>query len=477
MSGTAVDRFGGNPQLFSTIAELTADYRSGVVSPLEVVEAALCQLEGWEPQLNAFITVFADEALAQARCAEQLYTDHRNGRGSGQAPGMLTGVPIGLKDLVDTAGKRTTSGSLIRKDFVPDKDAEVWTNLRDAGAILLGKTNLLEFAYGVPHPAYGQTNNPYDTTRTSGGSSGGSAAATSVGIIFGAVGSDTGGSIRIPASYCGVVGLKPTWGWVSEAGVFPLSPSLDHVGPLTRTPQDAAVMMDAMLGVNRPGSKRSSSLGGSPVGDSSFVGAMQVPSGFQRAAVLPESLLRYTHPGVKRAYLAATSSLEALGVQVTELTATDLALLESAEPTLMTILLAEAANLHQAWQNRKNDYAPLTWSQLEAGRRVLAVDYLDALERQRRFASELSAWFERFDLIALPTVDFVAPQEDPSIGDETMDEMRFTGAFNLSGHPAVSVPSGEGDDGLPAGIEFVGARFSDAKLLRFVSEFTALGPG
>lgn len=473
MARTVVDE-----RLLWDIDRLAAAYRHGEVSPVEIVAAALSQLASDEPQVNAFIAVYADEAKTAARAAETLFQTARHGRGQGQPLPPLLGVPIGLKDLMAVAGRRTTSGSRIMKDFVPTTDAVVWQRLKAAGALLLGKTNMLEFAYGVPHPDYGQTNNPYDVERTAGGSSGGSAAAVASGALYGALGTDTGGSIRIPASYCGVVGLKPTYGWISVDGVFPLSGSLDHVGPLTRSAGDAAVMMDVLTPSRSATPPPVPMPGGSlrvPRLQTTFVEAMAQPSMVRRVAALPDSFLQFAQPAVKAAYRERLHALAGLGVEVTYLEDRKLAVLEQTEASLLTILLAEAGQIHRPWWHRGDDYAPLTWQQIESGRKVSAVDYLAAKTEQEVLRQQMQTWFEEFDLLLTPTVDFPAPLEDPAIGDVAMNEMRYTGPFNLTGNPAVSIPGGWTADGLPIGLQLVGPLFSDSQLLRFAHELHGNG--
>ena len=225
---------------FGSISAVAALYRQKKLSPVEVVETLLGRIEQL-PALNAFVTVTAEAARQEAKRAEaELFR--------GFERGLLHGIPVALKDLVDTAGVRTTCGSRLRAAHAPTKDAEIVRRLKEAGAISLGKTNLLEFAYGVVHPDFGPTLNPCDPTRTAGGSSGGSAAAVAAGLCFAAVGTDTGGSVRIPAAYCGVAGFKPSYGLVDAAGVFPLSWSLDHVGPIAPSSRDAAALLGALTG-------------------------------------------------------------------------------------------------------------------------------------------------------------------------------------------------------------------------------------
>ena len=238
-----------NDPLMQSIAETGRLYRSGALSPVEITELTLGRIEQLNPGLNAFITVMTETARQQAERAEREL-------GVGLDRGPLHGIPVALKDLIDVQGTPTTCGSRIRAQDYPIQTAPLACRLEAAGAVLIGKTNMLEFAYGVPHPDYGQTNNPHNLGRTAGGSSGGSAAAVAAGLCFAAVGTDTGGSIRIPAAYCGVAGLKPTYGLVDLAGVFPLAWSLDHAGPLARNSEDARLLLEVLTGkaIRWPGS-------------------------------------------------------------------------------------------------------------------------------------------------------------------------------------------------------------------------------
>jgi len=429
------------------IEEIIHLYQTKSCSPVEVMEATLLQLERWEPHLNAFISVFADAALQAAKAAEAAYM-------SGERVAALTGVPVSVKDIVDTAGQRTTCGSRILRNHVASSDATVYKRITQADGIVFGKANLLEFAYGAVHPDYGQTNNPFDLARTSGGSSSGSAASVSAGIGFASVGTDTGGSIRIPASYCGVVGLKPTYEAVDAHGVFPLSWSLDHVGPIARNVSDAAYFFDVMTAVV-PGTA------------SSAVAQLQAPSQVKVVGVLPSSFLRYSQPAVKQAYDAAIRQLSALGITCVELSDGELAHWEKAEDILMRILLPEAAQVHRRWWDRAADYAETTYRQIADGRQALAVDYLAALAEQQEYKRTVDTWFATYDVILTPTVDFPAPLEDPVIGDVEMDEMRYTGVSNVSGHPALTLNCGYSDEGLPIGLQLVGRAHADATLFGF----------
>ena len=313
-----------NPDLlFFSVAQIGTLYRSGQLSPVEVAGRCLAQIEALDPVLNAFITVTAEQALRQAALAEQELR-------AGHDRGPLHGVPIALKDLIDTAGILTTCASRILNDHVPQHDAVIVRHLNAAGAVSLGKTNCSEFAMGVPHPDYGQSNNPWDAARTSGASSGGSAAAVAAGLCFAAVGTDTGGSIRIPASYCGLAGLKPTYGLVDVEGVFPLSWSLDHVGPLARSSADAALLLGGMTGQH-----------------------------FQKEVHLKGKrfgVIQRSGPGVEpevtAVFDAACDALRAAGAEVVN---TEVPGLEQVDAALLGVLLPEAAAIHTHWIGSRAD--------------------------------------------------------------------------------------------------------------------------
>jgi aspartyl-tRNA(Asn)/glutamyl-tRNA(Gln) amidotransferase subunit A len=426
----------------ASVAEIGAAYRSGELSPVEVVEHCLARIEERDGEINAWITVLGDQAVAAAREAERALA-------GGDDRGPLHGIPFALKDNVDTATIETTCASRILRGNVPSEDADVAARLREAGAILLGKTNLLEFAYGIVHPDFGQCNNPLDTGRTSGGSSSGSCAAVADGMVPLAVGTDTGGSIRVPAAYCGVAGLKPTYDLVSRRGVFPLSWSLDHVGPIARTAADASLLLRAMAGERLPAV-------------TAFGGADAVRG--LRIGVVGEHLGDDLRPGVRSAFDRALGDLERAGATLAESSVRSLAY---AEDALFPVFGPEAVAVHETWmRSRPEDYAPMTRTQLELGLLVPATDYVRAQRYRALLRSEFDAVFRDVDAVAAPTVAWVAPAEDPAIaGGDGAIEARRTGPYNLTGHPAVSVSCGPAEDGLPAGLQFAGPRMSDLRLL------------
>jgi aspartyl-tRNA(Asn)/glutamyl-tRNA(Gln) amidotransferase subunit A len=413
---------------FSSIAALGAAYRDRSCSPVEMVRQSLARIARLDTALNSFITVLQAESLAQAEAAERELK-------AGHDRGPLHGVPVAVKDLADMAGVPTTFASRAGSPRMATSDAVLVRNLRQAGAIILGKTNLLEYAYGAVHPDFGQTNNPWDPRRTSGGSSGGSAAAVAAGLCFAAIGTDTGGSIRIPASYCGVVGLKPTFGRVSLDGVQALSPSLDHAGPLARTCADAALALEGMIGARvhiRP-----AELAGLRIGIMHHPGAE-----------------KFLQPGIQMLFDEALNQLRKAGAKVQPM---ELAGLELARDALVAIIEPEASLVHRdLLRDQPAGFSDITRAQLEAGLAIPAIDYLHALQVRDRLRAQFQHAFETVDVILSPSVPWVAPAEDPPVGgEEGAGEMLYSGIYNLVGLPALSIPCGLTEDGLPGGLQIV----------------------
>ena len=436
--------------LFAPIAAVAAGYRDGSLSPVDLTELALARIAALNPVLNAFITVTANQARAAAWHAEQELR-------RGVDRGLLHGIPIALKDLIDTAGVRTTCGGRILADNVPARNAPIVDRLVEAGAVLMGKTNLLEFAYGIVHPDVGPTWNPWAPDRTAGGSSGGSAAAVAAGLCYAAVGTDTGGSIRIPAAYCGVAGLKPTYGLVSTQGIFPLSWSLDHAGPIARTSADAALLLQVLLGEEI-----------APVAPANLQGL--------RFAVLANHREgKEMEPAVLAAFDAACRDLADEGAVVQEVTIPDLHL---ADDALFPVLGPEASAIHSRWlQERPQDYAPFTRLQLELGLAVSSLAHVRGQQYRRYLAAQLLDILQTADAILSPTAPWVAPHEDPVIADEAgAAEGRRTGLYNLSGLPALTVNCGFGPGDLPIGLQIAGRPGADRQLLAIGAAFEALRP-
>lgn len=436
------------------LLEASALLRHKTVSPVELTQACLARIERLNPAVNAFVTVTAEQALQQARDAEDEIV-------RGRWRGPLHGVPLALKDLIDTAGVRTTAASAVFADRVPREDAEVVRRLKAAGAVLLGKLNLHEFAYGgssVPSH-FGTVRNPWHRERVAGGSSGGSGAAVAARLCFGALGTDTAASVRHPAAYCGVVGLKPTYGRVSTRGVIPLSWSLDHVGPLARSALDAAVLLEAIAGfdplestsIDRPVER--------------YAQEAVAPVTKWRLGVVRRPYFEQVDPDIEAAVNAAIETLArtAAGVHDVELPYSNL---------LLTVLPAEAYAFHRAHLERVPErYQPMTRQRLQQAAQISAADYVHArreLDHLRWHADEA---FVEVDLLLTPTtatapIDIEEGRlESPLSQQGTPLEFRNTHMFDVLGLPAISVPCGFTRDGLPIGLQIAGPRFAESRVL------------
>jgi aspartyl-tRNA(Asn)/glutamyl-tRNA(Gln) amidotransferase subunit A len=424
---------------FISIAEMGRGYRDGRFTPTQVVAEALGRMTALEPVLNAFADPMAEAAIAQAALATAAFA-------AGRDVGPLQGIPIAVKDLIAVQGAPIGYGSAGPRKIAEENAALVARLLR-AGAIILGKTNLLEFAYGIAHPEIGQTNNPHDPSRTAGGSSGGSAAAVAAGIVPCAIGTDTGGSIRIPASYCGIVGLKPSYGLVPLQGVFPLSYTLDHAGPLSRSADCAATVLAVLA--DRPMTEPAADLRGLRIG----VPQGHLPCDPAGALVLAQ-------------FNAAVRAMQDLGCVVVQI---EVAELRRANEALVQILRPEAAVIHDDLI-RKNSasYGPRTREQIKQGFGVRATDYVEAMRYRDALCAAVEASFAKVDLLASPSVPFTAPTEDPEIGDGGDSEILASGFANVTGHPSVSLPCGLAA-GLPVGLQLTAALMRDGFLLSVCS--------
>jgi aspartyl-tRNA(Asn)/glutamyl-tRNA(Gln) amidotransferase subunit A len=430
-----------------TIAAVAPRVARGELRSETLTEQALARIADLQPTLNAFITVTADEALASARRA-----DHEIA--GGRYLGPLHGIPISLKDLVDMKGVSTTAASRLRAEHVARRDAPVTAKLRAAGAVIVGKTNLHEFAFGTTSEdsGWGPCRHPLDPSRSPGGSSGGSAAGVRAGMTFATVGTDTGGSIRIPAAACGIVGLKPGWNEISADGVVPLSRQLDHVGPLARSVEDVSTMFDIMRG-SAPTVIEAGPLFGRKFG------------------LLGGYFLDRLDEDVEAALLAAVDVLRRAGASITEVTiphAGDIA------PIYLHLVLADAAAYHaRSLEERPAAYTPNVRIRLEMGRHVLAEDYVRALNGRRVIAREVDAALEGMDALLLPSLSIPAPPLGQATvpvkgGQEVVRTamLRCTQPFNVSSHPALSLPCGNTPAGLPVGLQMVGRLGFTSDLLR-----------
>ncbi len=457
---------------FASIEEVASLFRKRKLSPVELTRLTLARIVQLDPKLNAYITVTAELALAQAKKAEaELFAP----RGRHRDRGLLHGIPISLKDNVSTKDVRTTAGSKILGKFVPQHDAAIVTKLKEAGAVILGKNNMHEFAYGVTsnNPHFGPVHNPWDLLRIPGGSSGGSAAAVAAGLCYGSIGSDTGGSIRIPASLCGVVGLKPTLGRVSVEGVIPLSPKLDCVGPLARTVHDAALLLEPIL----------PSIKGEPS-----------PRALEKSRAKP---LKFTLGIPKQFFLDVVSqdvhfvfdeAIRILKKQGLRLKQISLPLLKETEDAGNQIAWAEATHYHQqaGWfPYRAADYGEDVRSRLEMGTKVSATVYLSALELREKFIQQFHLTLEDagVDALAVPTTPIIAPligQEAIHLGDKDHSTrallLRPNRPANLAGVPAISIPCGFTPAGLPVGLQLIGAVADEHLLLQIAHTFERVHP-
>ena len=455
---------------WASMTELARLIATKAVSPVEVVRVHLDRIAAHDKDLRSYITICADGALAAAREAEAALM-------AGRPLGPLHGVPYGLKDLYDTAGIATTGGSRIFADRVPSTDATVTRRLAEAGAILLGKLNMVEFAYGPEglNPHYGHARNPWDgaTHRLTGGSSSGSGAAVAAGLAPGALGSDTGGSIRVPASLCGITGLKPTYGRVSRAGVLPLAWSMDHVGPMTRTAADAALMLMTMAG--HDAADASSSV--LPVPDYRVALTGDVKG--LRVGLLRGFFLDAATPEVRSGVEAAARALAAAGAVVDEVS---LAQITNAAPAVLAIIGSEALAYHaDTLRARAADYDPEVARRLKVAAFITGRHYVHAQQVRGLIRADVDAALARRDVLLAPTTPMPAPALDErqvTLGDGPSPVrpalIRFTQPFNLSGHPVCSLPCGFTAGGLPVGMQIVGRPFDEATVLRTADAFQRL---
>ncbi len=432
-----------------TIREAAAALRDGSLTAAALTDAVLARAAATEPAINAYITLTADLARQQAASADE---ELRAGRDRGP----LHGIPVALKDIIDTAGIPTTAGSDFLRDRVPQRDAFVTRKLYDAGAVLVGKLNLHEFAMSTTsiNPYYGPVGNPWDPARVAGGSSGGSAAAVAAGSALATLGSDTGGSIRLPAALCGVVGLKPTYGRVGRSGVVMISWSLDHVGPLTRTVEDAALMLNAIAGYdpNDGGSAED------PAED--FTRDLGRGVEGLRIGIARKLFWSRCDPEIEAASAAAIDVLRGLGATVHEV---DLPLLHGARRT--PILAVEAAAYHSTWLRQHADrYGDDARSLLEAGALIPGTAYVQAQRLRTKIIDETRALFTEIDVLASPTSPVVAPTIEA--GDPKFVLARYIMDFNVTAIPAISIPCGLSDNGLPISLMLGGRHFGESALLR-----------
>ena len=438
-----------------TIEQAAAKLRAGQVSSVELTRAALAEIEVQQPKFNAYVTVTADLALEQAARADAELA-------SGLDRGPLHGIPYALKDVFQTKGIRTTVGSKIFADHIPDSDSAVYELLRNAGAVLAGKAGMQEFAYGVTcdNPHFGSIRNPHDPSRIPGGSSGGSGVTVAAGAVFFAMGSDTGGSIRIPAAYCGCVGLKPTSGRVSRRGVLPLDFSLDHMGPLTRSAKDAGLVLNALAGAD-------------PLDDTSSLQPVEdygAGSGRLAGVRVGVPLNFYTErldPVVESAYRSALAAAESAGAVLVPMTVPDPLEVNTIS---RVILLAEASAALAPYLHRRDEFGADVMALLDQGRFISATDYINAQRLRRVYQREWSKIWTGIDCLFTPTAPILAPpigvlqiEVAGAMEDVRLASTRFVRAINVLGLPAVSIPLPA--KGLPIGLQIVGKPFGEGSIL------------
>src|SRR5262245_10062951 len=433
-------------------------------SPVELTKACLQRIERLNPKLNAFITITDEAALAEARAAEADITH-------GRWKGPLHGIPIALKDMVDTAGVRTTAASGLFKDRIPTQDAEIVRRLKAAGAVLLGKLNMHEFAYGGSSVIsyFGAVQNPWEPDYSTGGSSGGSAAAVAAELCYGAIGSDTGGSIRMPAAYCGIVGLKPTYGRVSTRGVIPLAWSCDHVGPMTRTAIDAALMLQVIAGYD-PEDTSSMDL---PVQE--YAGTLAARTSSLRIGIPRVHFFEGLHPDIQAAIDTALSVLGKLTSSQQEI---EIPAVKDMVLTALLIQKAEAYAYHREFITRTPGlYHPETLKRVRAGAEISTGDYISARRQLDHFRRSVPKVFDAVDLLVTPTT----PLPPFTISELLMDldnlrakevlALPDTRPFNLLGVPTISVPCGFTGKGLPIGMQITGPPGGEAIVLRLAHAY------
>ncbi len=428
-------------------------------SSLELTQAALQSAKRLNPALNAFLVILEESALARARQMDQE-------RATGHLRGPLHGIPIAVKDVFCTKGVRTTCGSKILADHVPDHDAAVVEKLHAAGAVLIGKTGMHEFAYGITsnNPHFGAVRNPWNTDCIPGGSSGGSGAAVAAESVFMAMGSDTGGSIRIPAAYCGTVGIKPTTGRVSRYGVMPLDFTLDHMGPLTRTVRDAAVCLQAIAG--HDGRDESSSRQEVP----NFVPDASPSVKGLRIGVPENFYYDHIHPDVERNVRAMIATAAELGAVLVPVRVPDIAALNAVG---RVILLSEATATMSNFLDRREDIGADVLTLLDQGRLMSAADYINAQRLRRLFQQEFAKLWGHADCLLTPTTPNPAPrigQTTVELGDAMEDvrlaSTRLVRGINVLGLPALSLPCGLTRDGMPSSVQLIGQPFDEVTLFR-----------
>ena len=444
-----------------TLSEAARLVKAREVSPVELVEASLERIAAVDPQLAAFILVFEKEARQVAKAAEMMVM-------AGHDLGPLHGIPIALKDNVALRGFATTAGSKMLADWIPDQDATVAARLRQAGAVFVGKLNMHEFAWGgtSDNPHYGTVRNPWNVDRFPAGSSGGSGAAVAARACYGAIGTDTGGSIRLPSAINGIVGIRPTYGRVSNHGIVPLAWSMDTAGPMTRTVEDCALMFGAVAGHD----PKDAATGRAAVPD--YTDGMRSGIEGLRIGIIPGYFFHRLQAPVREAVTGALDVMVKAGAQLVDV---DIRNIHGNISAQLTIEAAEPSTWHQRWlRERPDDYGDDVRTLLEVGELLLATHYLQAQRYRSLLRSEFIDAFKRVDVFVCPTLPFTATRIgemkvviEPGQEEEMLSAiMQFTGVPSLTGLPSLNVPCGFDPDGMPIGMQIIGRPFDEATLFR-----------
>ena len=462
-----------NELLKLTISEIAPMIQARSVSPVDLTEAALAEAERQQPRLNSFITIMREQAMAQAEQAEDELS-------RGQYRGPLHGIPIGIKDNIATGGINTTLGTKVLRDNVPDEDAEVVRRCKDAGAIILGKENLEEFAAGATsnNPHYGAVHNPWGLDHIPGGSSGGGGANVAAGVTFASLGTDLGGSVRLPGSFCGVVGLKQTFGRVSQRGLLVTSFNGDHIGPMTRSVRDSALVLQAIAGYD----PLDPSTVPVPVDDY----ALMMERGIQGLTMgIPSNhYFELLDPEVEVAVRRAIAALEELGIESREVSLPSMQYVGA----LRFAAMADSVVTHEPYiESSREDYGPDTLYRTLAGQFVLGRDYSKSMKVQRIIKEEQARVMRDVDFLVTPTTPMPAPRIDA--GTITVDGKeqkvrgpgsghvsRNTSPQNSTGFPAITVPCGFSELGLPIGLQFIGRPWEEGNLFRIANAYEGVSP-
>ena len=452
---------------YQSITEIAPRIRSGALSPVDLVETLLLRISRLEPSLNTFLKVWGDSARTEARMAKSEIE-------SGRYIGPLHGIPVGLKDLIDVAGHKTTGGSKVLADNIAKSDATVATRLKAAGAILIGKLNLVEFAFGTTglNPYTGDVKNPWDRTRITAGSSSGSAAAVASGMIPASLGSDTGGSIRMPASVCGIAGLKPTYGRIPRTGVLDLSWSMDHVGPMARTTGDCALLMNALAGPD----------GGDPA---SYAGpAQDFTSGLEEGL----GLIKIGVPTnyffedsvdheISETVLSSIDLMASNGAEIVEL---PMPWVEKGRAINLGVIRPEAVSAHESLLAKYADlYSPGLRKRIQSGFDIPAIDYVRAQRARQWFNHNMSESMKQVDVLITPSVPIQTPMitecTPPDGNMEAGNQLpMFTSIFDVTGQPSHSISCGFTSSGMPIGMMITGHPYDETTVLRVGNAFEKL---